>query len=214
MSKKKRISLIVSLVLIAAIGVGATLALLSTKTNILTNEFKSTAAIKAEILETDIKNPTKTTSTGNIYDLMPGDTATKNPFVRLAADSVESYVYIKVTGLDALAGMIDTDIKDVIDDGIWVLVAADTEDSDGNPSLDGIYRYYKTVKPGVGTDGKAIPTNTDPLFTTINCSIDNDGTEPLSANNIVLTGLAVQAQNVDVDVPGGADEIATGFDWE
>ncbi|MDL2249599.1 hypothetical protein LJC51_02965 [Lachnospiraceae bacterium OttesenSCG-928-J05] len=198
MSKKKRISLIVSLVLIAAIGVGATLALLSTKTNILTNEFKSTAAIKAEILETDIKNPTKTTSTGNIYDLMPGDTATKNPFVRLAADSVESYVYIKVTGLDDLKGQIDTDIETVIGAGTWIKVSKED-------TLDGIYRYFTTVEPGEDANGNAIPVDTKSLFTKITYSINNHGGEDFSENDIVLTGLAIQANNVK---PADADTIA------
>ncbi|MCP1111199.1 hypothetical protein [Ohessyouella blattaphilus] len=195
MSKKKRISLIVSLVLIAAIGVGATLALLSTKTNTLTNTFDSTAVIGAEILETDITDPTTTTAEGNAYDLMAGDEAKKDPFVRLAADSVASYVYIKVTGLDDLVGMIDTDIEDVIDAGTWVKVS--TEDT-----LDGIYRYKEVVAAGA---------DTDPLFNTITYSIDNDGTEDFSANNIVLNGLAVQAQNVDDDE---ADVVAnTAASW-
>ena len=147
MNKKKTATMVASLALVGAIGVGATLAYLSDKSNSLRNTFTIGEGYNPVgpndqavwIDETDINKESddydfvfkgeNRTLDGNIYnDVYAESKLKKDPVLRLANDSVKSYGYIRVLG-------ITDDHNITINTEKWE--AVETYDQFGN----GIYRY-------------------------------------------------------------------------
>lgn len=188
MSRKKKISLVVSLVLIAAIGIGATLAYLTANTGTLTNKFTvGPTEIEAEILETDLDGE-GFTDIGNDYELLPGEDAVKDPFVRITSD-FSTYVFVRVTGLDALTGKITADIPA----NGWVRVGGAAGET-----IDGVYRAPEVLPAGENVD-------TPRLFTTVTLATSAVGTTTLE--DIVLTGYAIQAEHL-AETPDASIAVA------
>ena len=151
MTKKKMMMAGMSAALVAVIGVGGTLAYLSAQSDVVENVFTVGAGFvsnedgKGIVLnetyvdpETgEVLNETLKT-TRNVYaDLLPNDTRKKDPTVSLVTGSVDSYVFVKISGLDELAenGVEVTDFN--VSD--WARVLSD---GTGN---DGIYMYQGTI---------------------------------------------------------------------
>lgn len=233
MKRKQVRNLVVALGLTAALGGGATLALLTAQTGTVTNTFTVGKNLQASDLllneadlikegeganrKADDTKPRVTTL--GFKDLMQGDVMDKDPTVQIKPDAAECYMFIKVEGLDKLKACgITTDIAD--EGAVWVK-------ADGANTLDGYY-YYK----GTGTDAKYVLNpasdaltdkkwdggkglnDLDPLFTTVTVAKDAaiynaDGTSK-SLENIVVKACAVQAQNVD-SVQLAYGELPDGF---
>lgn len=127
---KRILTLVISLVLVAALAVGSTLAYFSAQSETVTNTFTTAGyaadAIKLDEVDyesldlnnipiADLPRPGFTgrdslpRTTTNAYDgILPGTIVTKDPTVTIAQDTMDSYVIVKVEGADALAaaGMI------------------------------------------------------------------------------------------------------------
>lgn len=210
MKKKSLVTMLASVALVAVVGVGATLAFLSDSTGTLVNTFSTTTGytgedqaveIQESILEEDGTYGDKTSYgvdgfTGNAYtDLLPGDSVTKDPNVLLGEESIDSYVFIKLEGADALAA-VDRD-GDLKADFSITGFSSKWEKVDGSEGLDGYYVY----KAATGTDAYKVAagTQTDDLFTTVTyntyVTADTDSTLP----SIKLTAYAVQYKNVSLD---------------
>lgn len=210
MKKKSLVTMVASLSLVAVVGVGATLAFLSDTTGTLVNTFSTTTGYTGEkqaveIQETKLNQDgsygDKTSYgtdgfTGNAYtDLLPGDEVTKDPNVLLGEDTIDSYVFIKLEGADALAG-VDRDSDGRMDftisgfDSKWVKI-------DGVDGMDGFYVY----KPAEGEDAYKVVGNTQTadLFTTVtyNTYVTADTNSDLP--EIKLTAYAVQYKNVSLE---------------
>ena len=165
---KKTLTIALSMVLVAAIAVTGTLAFLTDESDILVNKFTFGNT------EVEIAEPTWTAALGGekAMKVVPGQTVAKDPTITVNGTE-EVYVYAYVN--NALAGHVT--IGD-IDDAKWTPVA----------SLDGLYRYHKTVTPAEGTG-----TELEPLFETVTIS-DTITQETLKENNPFTNGtITVQA---------------------
>ncbi len=203
MKNKKALKLIGALALVATVGVGATLAYLTDKSNIVTNSFtvgtgyetddntnlavwidekKNGEAAQGELTVMD--DGVLRTLVGNTYsDVLAGDVLDKDPELNIAAGSVKSYAFIQVTGLHTLEAKgvtVDLNTTDWKKVDISTGEVVDDEDSG---TLDGIYMYKTMLDP---TNGIA---ETNPLFTAVTIDPNFDDT---TIESIVLKGCAVQ----------------------
>lgn len=200
MKKKNVLMMAMSLVLVAVIAVGGTLAYLTSTSDTLTNTFtvgegygdegfyldETTAKVEEVEGEQVITNPTSKdefgldrTRTGNTYATMSiGDTVYKDPTFHLV-QGPESYIFAKVTGVDAMEdeGFVFDNWSDK-----WVKVNA-------SENKDGYYYYNDTVEPNAEIDA---------IFTTV--SLPSTLTvQPNNENfdDVVIKGVAIQAANLD-----------------
>ena len=114
MNKKKLLAMLVSLCLVAALGVGATLALFSDTTNKLTNTFTVGGGITAHLEEVtdrdDITGEETKGTTGEddekeYQNTMPGATVIKEPYMVIEANSSNCYSLVQVTGIEELEAL-------------------------------------------------------------------------------------------------------------
>lgn len=163
--KKKVVALIVAMVLCVGIGIGGTIAWLTSTTGTIENVF-SVGNVKITLDETNLGADAATnpkTTTGNSYHLVPGNSYDKDPIVHVDKDSEACYVFIKVeNGLSAYEAVTDpaTDIASQIAANGWLPV-----DATNYPGY-----YYTTASP----DGTA--------------DIDLDVFEKFTIGNVDLTG--------------------------
>lgn len=124
--KKQIIALGAALGLVAAVGVGSTLAYLTDTTNTVTNTF-TVGKVDIELAETVDENVATKNQVGG-YDfekLLPGSSYEKKPVVTVDKDSADCYVFVKITGD---VSMTDMDMKQ------WTNVGND------------VYRYNAVLK--------------------------------------------------------------------
>lgn len=211
MKKKKIAKLAVTLGLVGAVGVGGTLAALTAQSEAVTNTF----AVGANLTANDIKldeyalNDDNRTANKDIArvqkldfkNLMQGDVLDKDPTVQIRkSDNVaDCYMFVYVTGLDALA---DRRITVNWDTEHWV----DYNDTDGK--LDGYYYYVNngnSVIENKNLNSDVIVPDDDyyelpSLFTKVTVA-DNavlyEGNNAVKLANIEVEACAVQAQNVE-----------------
>lgn len=178
---RKALLLGVCAVLLVTASVLGTMAYLTATTDTITNTF--TVGKVAITLDEAKVNPDGTPVAGadrvkaNAYKLMPGSTYTKDPTVHVAADSEDSYVFVKVeNGIANLEATGDTTIAKQMETQGWSLVTGETN----------IYAYKNTV--AAGTDVK--------VFETFKIADDaNTKTEWNSITNaqVKITAYAIQA---------------------
>lgn len=210
-SKKKLITLITSIALIAAIGVGATLALLSQTTGTVTNTF-TVGKYETNALNIFEHKATQDKDTGsyvkgtdevkeNTYTgVLPGTTLSKDPFMTLAQNSPSSFLVIKATGLNNLPAGITADLNTNAD--YWKDITATVADSNANNSY---YIYCpagnNTVSYVTATALSASGITTESLFTklTVADTFNNNG-NVTSIEQLVFQGCAVQySSNMGTD---------------
>lgn len=201
MKKKSLITMLVSLSLVAVVGVGATLAYLSDSTQTLNNTFTVGSNIDISLYEHDGSATGAKDLDGIAFtDLMPGTSLYKDPTVEVTANSSACKVFIKVVGIDALEG-IDTNTTVAgtdftvtgLDSTNWVKVA-ETNKSAANPlTKDGIYQYKGTTDRVVA---KATSnTVLAPLFTGV--TYNSTAQASSTPSPITVTACAIQAANLN-----------------
>lgn len=208
MKKKSLVTLALSLSAVAVVGLGSTLAYFNQDTNTVTNTFTVGQGYKAGELTLDeakakqdginwvVDNeadPARVEE--NTYSgLMPNSHIAKDPTVNLAT-TVNSYVYVKVDGVDEAyaAGLkISLPVADTINTN-WKLVQPDG-------TYDGIYAY-------VGSEGSenAIVTTSivnSALFTEMYVDPAVDTQEELNMlqdKRINIQAAAIQADGITSD---------------
>jgi len=202
---KKLIGLIVAVALIAAIGVGSTLAYLTSKSDTVTNTFTvgkfPDDALKiwehaATQQGTDGNYVAGTAEVkGNAYtDILPGATLAKDPFLRLAANSPTCYLFMKASGLKTLANsgvtVTASNFSSVAGTGVYWLALSTAPD--GTALGDDTYYVYcpdGNGVPAVITKTASI-TTTEPLFTQLTASATSLTAGNL--NSLLFSGCAVQ----------------------
>ena len=211
MKKKSLITMVLSLVLVAVIGTGATLAYLSANSNKVVNTFTVGSGYDDEknglyVDEHEVDGnglvTEKFTRVGNTYDkILPGDTVSKDPTVHFT-QGPDSYIFVKVTGMSE--AKINTPAENVFTYLNNMLGSTDTtgvwEKIDGSTGLNGVYVYH------VGGNYKvAAGTTFDPLFTgvTLNGNVNveqfnklKDNGEVKGISDITIQAAAVQFDNV------------------
>ena len=170
---KKKLTLVVSLLLVMALSIGGTLAYLTDTSETITNTF-TVGNVTISLAET----------TGEEYKIIPGDTVKKDPTITVGDKSEDCYVYALIE--NGLTLTIDNETVVVatpdIDDTKWTLIAGD--------DVKGLYRYNEKCSAKatakifgeVEYDGEAITA---------------ENIESLSGDKIVVTAFAHQFANVE-----------------
>lgn len=216
MKKKKLLTILTALVLVAVVGAGSTLAYLSQERT-LTNVFtigdvdivlSETDYVNGEILKEGILDKRieldKTNKTGGNsdtdYKLYPSKIVKKDPTVKVLASSEQCYVFMKVTGAEGIRRnfaftVAEPDSSNLPTESMFSDVWEKTNSSTG---LDGIYMYNGTV------DGKINPTVTKvdielpALFNYVTCK--PTVIEGLVQAPVVISACAIQADGVGRDL--------------
>ena len=219
MKRKNMATMVTCIALVGAVAVGGTLALLTSNTPEVTNTFTIGNGYPATALtldEADVKRVTSGTENfggyvvdedavparvvTNDYDNLVADTTlAKDPTFHLAADSPDSWVIAKVTGVDALKakditinGELPGDygwLKLNIEDGTTTSITKYADLTDG---------YY--VTKNIVTAGN----DTDDLFEELKVGTNVSRGE---LENIVVSGVAVESVT-DVWANDGAAVVA------
>ena len=92
---KKKLTLVVSLLLVMALSIGGTLAYLTDKTDAVTNTF-TMGNVNITLVETDTELDDDESDKTNDYKFVPGKEIAKDPKVTVEADSEACYVYVKI----------------------------------------------------------------------------------------------------------------------
>ena len=195
---KKTLTMVLALVLVAAISVGATLAYLTSQDSV-TNTF-TVGNVAITLDETDVDNSTanKDRDQANSYHLLPGHTYTKDPIVHVSAGSEDCYLFVKVTNqIAAIEDSSNTVASQMAAKG-WTVVDA----------TKGIYVYTGTT----GTTPLAVSANANvPVFESFKVAgtVDNDTLDDYDGMTIVVNAYAIQADGFENATP--ADIWAAGF---
>lgn len=226
-----------SLALVACISVGATLAYLTTTSQTVTNTFTvgegydTNALTLDETKKVDETNPIKidlknrtspTLDETQVYaPINIGDIVAKDPTFHVKANSADSYLFVKVTGLDNLVGLKDRETG---------FVVSDQDPSSINASDPGVtklcdgWKKYATLSGGKSDDSdktldgyyvRIVTTKTMqqdfPLFKSVvlPTSVTQMPTGVKNVN-IVVNGAMVQKDNLSEDKAW--DQVKTGFD--
>ena len=185
--KKRNLIIVVSLLLVAVISVGATLAYFTDQTEPVTNMF-TMGTIDATLTE-----PAWVPTAPHL--LMPGDSYLKDPTINITAASQPAWVFMKVTVTDAAALQAAVGAGDLLT-GIATALAPGWTLMSSYPSVAGdiatyVYGYNTVVAAGASTS---------PIFTKITLPTTVTGVAPyLSLADgfiITATGYAIQSANV------------------
>ncbi len=181
---KKTMTLIVSLALAVAIGIGGTLAYLTDKSVTLTNTF-TVGGLGITLDEPAWKDNAK---------IVPGAEIEKDPTVTVEANSEASYVFIKVTVDEAITAVL-------AENGINYNTATDEwiklDNASGVATNEVV--YYKAVEATEGSEVKLTP-----LFTTVTIDEDaaNAAITAADGKNIVVVAYAIQQAGFENNVAG------------
>lgn len=226
--KKKVVAAIMSVALVAAVGIGGTLAYLSSQSNTVENVFTVGKGFiddgehtglfidEVEYEEKNDKNVMTGTRTeeGNTYvNLYPGDEFIKDPTVHMVGGSVESYVFVKVTGVDALEDTTAIPGTQTFDITNWNTHAwkkvADSNGNTENPGTegDGIYLYQGRMSHNNIVDVTDYKEGVDVL-------LDEALFETLKVNNVNEMPDAGNTLAAKIDVSACAVQAAQNTTWE
>ncbi len=184
MNKKKLLTMVLALVLIGAVGVGATLAYFTDKAE--TTNVVTMGHVDIELTENDQEPGEGMTFT----DVVPNQELVKDPTITVAEDSLDCYVRATITveGLDGLTAEDGTTyVAKILADGLNI------DDTKWFTATDGYY-YYNT-KMSAGDDVE--------LFTTVTIP-EMWGNEVAGKEfKINVTAEAIQADSFEPTVENG-----------
>ena len=175
MNKKKMATVLGSVTLIGAIGIGGTLAYLSQQTKVVSNVFKIGNGLDVKLLESKVgtepgENPDSEiepvkklneaygwdydgegnwTVRKNEYNgIVPGEKVFKDPTVIMDANSADAYIYVTVKNASTLSD--EENIKEDTKTQYQVDIGADWQlvTAEGLPSDVLVYRYLGIAKAG------------------------------------------------------------------
>ena len=192
-SKKKFISAILAISIVAALAVGGTLAYLTSVTDTVTNTFTvgdvEITMDEQKVTEAGVADGT-TRQTTNSYKLMPGHPYIKDPTIHVTNNKEDCYLFVKIN--NTISSLLITEnttigettyksIADQLTENHWELVSGTTD----------IYQY-------VGTNGNAVVSaGTDVVVFNNFVVKSNADVSGVTANDkIELVACAVQADGL------------------
>ena len=141
MKKKKLITMLTTLVLVAVVGVGATLAYFTDTTQALTNTFTVGNNVSLELRETDIEDEdnykfanNENTGEQKYENMLPGVFQTKDPHIVVGDETSDCYLFIQLSNFDNNLNIRYNNGTDGIINPHWVKVTSAA-------GLNGIYMY-------------------------------------------------------------------------
>lgn len=191
---KKTLTMVLAMVLVAAISVSATLAYLTSKTEVVTNTM-TVGNVKITLDETEVdelgvigENAGKTQE--NDYKLLPNHTYVKDPTVHVDAKSENAWLFVKVVN-EIAAIEADTKIAAQMATNGWTLVDGETN----------VYAYKAVVHAGENI----------PVFGTFKVAetVDNDTLAAYAGKTIKVQAYAVQEDGFGTAAAAWADAKAT-----
>ena len=187
---KKKLTMVVSLLLVMALSIGGTLAYLTDKTEAVTNTF-TVGKVDISLTETGATDNAKS------YHIVPGAVYAKDPTITVTADSEDCWLFVKIEDKNNDAGegakYINYDVR-----GEWKVLDAANQ------------IYYREVKKAdsvktfyVLTGGTATDTTTDGtngIVTANGTAITSDYVAALAAGSktapqLIFTAYAIQQQS-------------------
>lgn len=208
MKKFTKIALVVaSFVLVVALSVGATIAWLTAKTEVVTNTFAPTG-IEIEIKEHKwqvVENETlpdendvwgELTSgevTENTYDMIPGVVLPKDPFIRVKEESEPCYIYMEI---------VETNNPIVAENEKAIGYAVKAPNASATPATPGWTQLYVDGVAVTGKDGGYVyyyseilddNQKTEGIFANDQVSVNGNVTDKTAQAVIKFNGYAVQA---------------------
>lgn len=205
MNKKKLITMLTALALVGAIGVGATLAYLSDKTDELTNTFKfAENGIGIELDEAKVDNNNKATNervnagqTQEYKNIIPGMILDKDPTVTITEKSLNCNVFVSVKNANAEDVLkindLDANAWAEVDPSTYGLKAADATKYyvyQGTKATTNVVEEGDSFKVVV-TSGN--PTVLEDVFQTL--TVGTEVTKDTTFTDIVIKAAAVQADS-------------------
>lgn len=208
MRKQKLFTLLTCFVLVAAVAIGGTFALISQSSNAVTNTFTVGSGYSDDSFYLDEATVAQvTTGTANVggyaattdgvrtqkgneyKNLVAGTTLDKDPTFHLTSNAPKSWVVAQITGLDA--NQANYVVTSIAAGDKWYKVTANgsaytyTQVTTAAQVTDGYYIYSEELHTG----------NTTALFTQLTVQGTIDRTAPLP--NIVVRGVAVESVNAN-----------------
>lgn len=180
---KKKLSIVLAVVLVLALGVGATIAYLTATTEEVRNTFTMSPGMTLDLKESKYNNETgslvEEEVTGNAYEnLAPGQTVPKDPKVKYTT-AVKAYIFMTISDAENLTYAIDS---------TW-----------GNPLTDNEgHKYYcKAVEPTDTETPINVLNNTSVMVNLM----DKDGnplTKDSTLGTIIVKAAAIQQEGLSV----------------
>lgn len=186
MKKKSLITMVAAVCLTGVVMVGATLAYLTSTTDVAQNTF-TVGKVNIDLDEKTgqtAEDFTKETDWNDEVDgknMYPGQEIPKRPVVTVKADSADCWVYVQVSGADELVAQNFT-IAGWSDE--WVK-------TDASKTLNGIYKYKEKVSKQ-DTD-KLLP----PVFTSVKYNTEAEGKIDGTVGTVKVVAAAIQADGID-----------------
>lgn len=188
MKNKKIVTLCVSLGLIAATGMGATLAYLTSNTELLRNKFTFSEGINMQLDEDQVDSTTHKIleknaiiageDNGNTYNnVLPSEVLPKDPTVTIEANSPDCYVFVSVKNPSEDVLTLN------IDETIWKL--------EGTIENTKYYVYSEKGQPKVVSSSEK-EQRLNEVFTTVTVANISEG--ELSIDDIEVKASAIQSK--------------------
>lgn len=181
--KTKALLLALCAVALVVTTVFSTMAYLTSNDSV-TNTF-TVGKVAITLDETDVTNNTSSRVKTNAYHLLPGNTYTKDPTVHVAANSEDSWIFVKV----------DNQIANIeADPTIAAQIAAQIE-ANGWTALDGVTGvYYKTYTKNAAAEDLVVFENF-----TIKGDVDYTKLKDYDNTSVVVTAYAIQKAGFETD---------------
>jgi len=190
---KKVILTVLSVALIVALSVTATLAWLQDTTEPVVNTFTE-GKVDIDLYET--KDGTKVMA--NSYKMVPGDVLAKDPTVEVLAVSEACWLFVKIEEINN----IDTFLSYAIADG-WTVLNGTVDNAEGDETI----VIYRAVADTDADQPFAVLKDNQ---VTVNTSVDMDDMNALTEATrpqLKFTAYAIQSANIkDTNNNGAADE--------
>lgn len=174
MNKRKLLTMVLALVLIGAVGIGATLAY-------FTDKEEATNIVTMGHVDIELTEDAWTHGEEGITGVMPGQVIAKDPTITVAQGSLDAYVRVKLT-VTGFEGMEDADAykKDILDSLVL---------NDGwSKKADGYYYYSEKLTAGASTTA---------VFDNVVIPYDWTNAVADAKFNIEVVAEAIQADNLE-----------------
>lgn len=193
---KKKLTLVVSLLLVMALSIGGTIAWLTDTTESIENTF-TVGNVKIKLEETDADKDGNLLT--NSYKMIPGSDIAKDPTITVEAGSENCWVFVKVKGNESYADYLTHEMADG-----WTLVAGETD----------VYVYAKEGSNSIAAETEIEVLKNDQV--TVKGNVTQDMMDKITDKKtaeptLTITAYAIQSANLKNADDTDADTAAEAW---
>ncbi len=193
---KKKITLVVSLLLVMALSIGGTIAWLTDTSDTVINTF-TVGNVKIKLEETDADEDGNLLT--NSYKMIPGSDIAKDPTITVEAGSENCWVFVKVKGNESYADYLTHEMADG-----WTLVAGETD----------VYVYAKEGSNSIAAETEIEVLKNDQV--TVKGNVTQDMMDKITDKKtaeptLTITAYAIQSANLKNADDTDADTAAEAW---